>query len=53
MIVQLWNWLPEELKTIKQRIICTYVTEHLFVKKKNDKKNYNYNRGKYRKCLSC
>ena len=38
MIVQLWNWLPEELKTTKQRITCTYVTEHLFVKKKNDKK---------------
>ena len=31
---QLWNAIPEELKTTKQKIIHTIVMEILFVKKK-------------------
>ena len=40
MFVQLWNSFGEELKTTKQKIIYTNVTEGLFVKKKNDIKLY-------------
>ena len=34
--VQLWNQFTEELKTAKQKIIYTNVTEDFFKKKKND-----------------
>ena len=36
MFVQLGNLFPEELKTRKQKITYTNVTEDLFVKKKYD-----------------
>ena len=34
IFVQLWNSFPEELKTTKQKIIHTNITEDLFLKKK-------------------
>ena len=36
VFIQLWDSFPEELKTIKQKIIYTNVMEDLFMKKKND-----------------